>query len=106
MSETMDMISGGAVFATLGVVSLWIIGFTRGTVSLILGFMVVTLLISAVFGVKVIFLNGLFFGLVAMFYTGVVLFRRVSQCSRELKEAIEQERKEKEKLQQQEEKRE
>ena len=71
---------------------------------MILGFMVVTLLISAVFGVKVIFLNGLFFGLVAMFYTGIVLFRRVSQCSRELKEAIEQERKEK--LQQQEERKE
>jgi|GEM_PF-2940051 len=92
MSETMELISGGALFATLGVVSLLIIGITRGMASLILGFIVVTLIISMIFGVKYVFLNGLFFGLAAMSYTGVVLFRRVAQCSKDLQEAIEQEK--------------
>jgi len=96
MSETMELISGGVLFATLGMVSLLIIGITRGMASLILGFIVVTLIISMIFGVKYIFLNALFFGLAAMSYTGVVLFRRVSRCSKELQEAIEQEKREKE----------
>ena len=88
MSETMEMITGGAVFGALGVASLWLIGFTRGRVSMILGFIVMTLIISLVFGVKYIFLNGLFFGLFSMFYSGAVLMYRVTQCSKELKEAI------------------
>jgi len=41
MSETMEMISGGAMFGVLGVVSIWLIGFTRGRVSLLLGFIVI-----------------------------------------------------------------
>ena len=98
MSDTMGMITGGALFATLGVASIWIMGFTRGSVSLILGFIAMTLIISTLFGVKYIFLNGLFFGLLSMFYSGGVLMYRTIQCSKELKEAIEQERKEKEEL--------
>lgn len=98
MSETMEMITGGAIFGALGVASLWLIGFTRGRVSLLLGFIIMTLIISLVFGVKYIFLNGLFFGLFSMFYSGAVLMYRTIQCSKELKEAVEQERKEKEAL--------
>ena len=98
MSETMEMITGGAIFGALGVASLWLIGFTRGRVSLLLGFIIMTLIISLVFGVKYIFLNGLFFGLLSMFYSGAVLMYRTIQCSKELKEAVEQERKEKEAL--------
>lgn len=94
MSETMEMITGGAMFATLGVVSIWLIGFTRGRVSLLLGFIVMTLIISALFGVKYIFLNGLFFGLFSMIYSGGVLMYKTIQCSKELKEAVEQEKKE------------
>ena len=93
MSETMEMITGGAIFAALGVASLWLIGFTKGRVSMLLGFIVMTLIISLVFGVKYIFLNGLFLGLFSMFYSGGVLMYRSIQCSKELKEAIEEEKK-------------
>ena len=93
MSETMEMITGGTVFGALGVASLWLIGFTKGRVSLILGSIVITFIISALFGVKYIFLNGLFFGLLSMFYSGAVLMYRTIQCSKELKEAIEEEKK-------------
>ena len=94
MSETMEMITGGAIFGALGVVSLWLIGFIKGRVSMLFGFIVMTLIISALFGVKYIFLNGLFFGLLSMFYSGAVLMYRVTQCSKELTEAVEQKRKE------------
>ena len=93
MSETMEMITEGAIFGALGVVSIWLIGFTKGRVSLILGFMVMTLIISLVFGVKYIFLNGLLFGLLSMFYSGAVLMYRTIQCFKELKAAVEEEKK-------------
>ena len=82
MNETVQFIIGGALFATLGVLSLRIKGITRGTLILILGFLLITVLVAALFGVKYIFINGLFFGMASMFYVGIALTYKLNkECS-------------------------
>ncbi|MDD2358494.1 MAG: hypothetical protein PHX13_11345 [Thiovulaceae bacterium] len=83
MNETMQLIAGGVFFATLGVFSLWLKGMTRGTLSVVLGFLLTTVPVGVFFGAKYIFINGFLFGLVSMLYTGFVLLNRLNkECSR------------------------